>query len=257
MNSTNSNLSETLLWPLIKWILIVVSFFLILFLYLKLAGPIPFNVSSISTQKTDLFSVTGEGKVDAKPDSAMVRAGIEAKGPSVEGVQSQINSVSNKVSQAVKNLGINESDIKTETYNVSPSYDYAAGSQKINGYQASTYLTIKVRNIDQVNAVIDAATKNGANVVSGADFEVSDKTPAEENARKEAVQDAKEKATKIAQIAGFKLGKIVNYQENTGQSVLPYARMDTMSAAGGGNKTEVEPGSSEVVISVTLSFEID
>src|SRR4051812_42393711 len=89
----------------------IIVFFLLLLAYTKLFGPIPFEVNQISTQKNDLFTVTGEGKVEAKPDQAMVRVGVIAEGSTAKDVQDKLNVSINKVSQAIKNLGIKDEDI--------------------------------------------------------------------------------------------------------------------------------------------------
>lgn len=229
-------------------------FFLFLFVYTKLAGPIPFSVNSVTTNKTDSFSVTGDGKVTAKPDLATINVGVSAQGTTVKLVQDQMNSAINKVSQAIKNLGVEAKDIQTSNYNVNPSYDFNGGSQRINGYQASTNLVIKVRNLDKVNSVIDEATANGANQVGGINFDVDDKTQAENEARSQAVAQAKRKAEEAAKIAGFSLGKIINYSENFGSNPRPIAIMAADKAQG--SATQVEPGSSEIQVSVTLSYEV-
>lgn len=204
--------SRILLLPVIG----VTTFFSLLLVYTKLIGPIPFSVNSVTTQKSTTFDVTGEGKVNVVPDIASVSVGIRASGSTVKIVQKQINSVINKVSQAVKNLGVDAKDIQTTDYSIYPDYDYSGSSQRIKGYTASTSLSVKVRDIDKVNSVIDAATANGANEVSGISFEVDDKEKAENEAREKAVADAKKKAENAAKIAGFKLGRIINYSENLG-----------------------------------------
>src|SRR5687768_6592189 len=139
------------------WIL---TFFLLLFLYTKFLGPIPFTVNSVTTQKSTTFDVMGEGKVVVKPDVATVTVGIQANGATVNTVQEQINSVINKVSSAVKNLGVDEKDIQTTNYNINPDYDFTGGTQRIKGYTASTNLLVKVRQTDKANQVIDVATQN-------------------------------------------------------------------------------------------------
>src|SRR3989344_1456639 len=199
-------------------------FFLLLFSVTKLFGPIPFSVNSVTTTKFTTFDVTGEGKVTVKPDVASVTVGIQATGSTVKTVQEQINSVINKVSDAVKKLGVDAKDIQTTNYSINPTYDYSGGNQKITGYSASTNLLIKVKQIDKINQVIDAATQNGANQVSGISFDVLDKTKIENEARAKAVVEAKEKAQNAAKIAGFKLGKIINYSENMDGYPVPMMR---------------------------------
>ncbi|EKD84743.1 MAG: hypothetical protein ACD_38C00166G0004, partial [uncultured bacterium] len=147
----------------------ILAFFVMLFVYTKAVGPIPFSVSSVTTSKTDTFNVTGEGIVVAKPDIATLSVGITAQASTVKTAQDQISSAINKVSDAIKKLGIEQKDIQTQNYQINPNYDFQGPTQRITGYSASTNLSIKVRNIDLVNQVIDSATENGANQVGGID----------------------------------------------------------------------------------------
>lgn len=236
------------------WIL---TFFVLLFIYTKFFGPIPFSVNSVTTNKSTTFDVTGEGKVNALPDVASVNVGIRTQGPTVKTAQDQTNSVINKVSQTLKTLGVDSKDIQTTNYNINPDYDFSAGSQKIKGYTASTALSIKVRATDKVNSIIDAASANGANEVSGISFDVDDKSKYEFEAREVAVSDAKKKAQQTAKITGFKLGRIINYSENFGDvpGPIPFAASAELKIKGG-IPTQIEPGSSEIKVMVTLSYEI-
>ncbi len=235
----------------------VILFFIALFAYTKLVGPIPFSVNSVTTTKPDTSSVTGEGKVSAPPDIAIVNAGVQAQGSTVKIVQDQRNKNSNAVSAAVKSAGVDGKDIQTSGYNINPMYDYTAGSQRITGYQASSDLTIKVRAIDKANAVIDAATAAGANQIGGITFDVDNKTAAQNQARGLAVADAKSKAENAAKMAGFSLGRIINYSEDFGGAPRPgpmLAKAET--GLGAGAPTQVETGTNEIMVTVTLSYQI-
>ena len=231
------------------------TFFILLFTFTKIFGPIPFSVNSVTTTKSDTFNVSGEGKVTVVPDVALITVGIQADGSTVKGAQEQINSVIAKVSSAIKKLGIDKKDSQTTNYSISPNYDFRESGQKINSYLANTNLSIKVKNIENTNSVIDAATANGANQVGGISFEVDDKTKAENEAREKAVAEAKTKAGQAAKIAGFKLGRIINYSENFGGFPGPMP-LRAMAEDVSATPTQVEPGSAEVVVIVTLSFEI-
>ena len=236
----------------LAWIL---TFFVVLFIYNRFAGPVPFSVTSVSTQKSDTFNVSGEGKVSVPPDIVLINAGVTAQASTVKEAQDQLNASINRVSKALKQLGIEEKDIQTSNYNINPTYDYTSGLQRITGYSANSNLAIKVREIDKVNSVIDAATENGANQVGGIIFEVDDKTKAENEARELAVAEAKKKAQDAAKIAGFKLGRIVNYSEGFGD----FPRPIPLRAQGSEQEiavTSIEPGSNEITVIVILSYEI-
>lgn len=235
----------------------ILIFFLLLFVYTKVVGPIPFSVNSVTTTKSDTFNVTGEGSVAAKPDIATLNVGIQAQGSTVKAAQDQINATINKVAEAIKKLGVEQKDIQTTNYNINPNYDFQGNIQRITGYSASTNLSIKVRNIDLVNQVIDQATGSGANQVGGISFDVDDKTKLENEARQKAVAEARGKAESAAKIAGFKLGRIVNYSENFEGEPRPIPlRMSVGAPDAEKLETAVEPGSSEIRVIVTLSYEI-
>lgn len=238
----------------LTWIL---SFFVFLFLYTKLIGPVPFSINSVTTQKATTFDAAGEGKASAKPDIATLNAGITAQASSVKAAQDQINSVINKVSSALKQVGIDQKDIQTSNYNIYPSYDYTGGTQRIAGYNANSNLTIKVRSLDNVNKVIDTATANGSNQVSGVSFDIDDKTKLQNEARQRAVDDAKKKAEQAARIAGFKLGRIINYSESFQGAPRPMPLLMGAVKTTEDVSTQVEPGASEVIINVVLSYEIE
>lgn len=230
-----------------------VAFFILLFLYTKLSGPIPFVVDSVTTNKDQTFNVLGEGEVAVKPDLAVLNVGIQASGNSVAIAQDKVNSVINQVSGALKKLGINEADIQTANYSVNPEYDYSAGKQSITGYQANTSLSIKVRNIEKINTVIDSATNSGANQIGNITFDVEDKQKFEDEARKKAVENAKNKALMVAKTAGFSLGRLINYSESF-QPGPPSFR----DAIGASEKaqTSIEVGSNNIKVIVTLGYEI-
>jgi len=207
--------------------------------------------------KTDLFTVTGTGKISATPDIARVTVGIQENGPTVKAAQDNMNTVINTVSESIKKLGIDKKDIKTTNYSINPEYDYTDGKQKIIGYNAGTNLEIIVRQIDKANSVIDTATAAGANTVGGLVFDVEDKLKAENEARKLAFAEAKKKADEASKIAGFTLGKMVNYQENFNDNQPPRAyMMAAKQGADSSTPTELEPGSKELSVTVTLSYEL-
>ena len=151
---------------------------------------------------------------------------------------------------------MDQKDIQTENYNLNPAYDYITSNQKITGYSASTNLAIKVRQIDKVNTIIDAATSSGANQVSGVQFEVADQEKAENEARQKAVAAAKKKAEQAAKIAGFKLGNVINYAENFNGNPAPVPYAAGMADLKKSAPTQVEPGSAEIKVTVNLSYQI-
>jgi len=253
---------KTYFEKLIPAFLIITFFFVLAFLYSKLTSPMSLSLNSTVTNKSDIFTVTGEGSVFIQPDIAYVSAGISQTTSTVKEAQTQINKVINQITSGLKSLGIDSKDIKTTSYSINPTYDWSTRIQKITGYSASTQLNIKVIDIDKVNDVIDSVTSNGANQVNGITFDTEDRQNAEETARQQAITEANQKAQTAAKAAGFQLGKIIGYSENSFDSNIispqSYTKMALSvdeAAAGGG--TNIETGSEEVKITVVLNYQIN
>ncbi|MBI4089747.1 MAG: SIMPL domain-containing protein [Candidatus Levybacteria bacterium] len=234
----------------------IVFIFVALFLYTKLAGPIPLAVNSITTTKNDFLNVEGVGEATAIPDTALISLGVTKTAPTVLDAQNQANTVTNKLTEDLKKLGIDKKDIETINYSINPNYDYASGRQTTTGYVVTQNLQVKIKPIELTNKAIDTATSDGANMVGGVTFTLNDeeKSKLEEQARKQAIQKAKEKAQSIANSAGIKLGRIINVQENTTQP-RPIPLMEKSDIGLGGSQTSVEPGQSTISITVTLSYQ--
>lgn len=248
------------LWSQLKIPVLTVFISLLLFFgFVKFLGPIPFSVNSISTMKSDSFTVQGVGEATGIPETAQFSVGVTKTATTVEVAQEQTNTAMNTIIEELKKLGIEEKDIKTSNYNVNPNIDFQSGTQRTTGYTVSANLDVTIRDTDKANQALDAATKSGANVVNGVNFVLSDedKQKLEEEARKEAIKNAKEKAESIANDVGIKLGKIINVAINQDSPVMPFdAKLETANVArGGGTDTQLQPGENKVTVTVSLSYE--
>jgi len=230
----------------------ILFFFICLFLYTKFAGPVPFSVNSIQTTKNTLFSATGQGSATAVPDTADISFGITKQAPTVADAQNSANSVVNQIVRDLTNLGIQQKDIKTTNYSVSPNY---LVGQTVNGYTVQEQVELKVKPIEKANQVVDIATKDGANLVGGVNFVLDDATQKnlEQQARIDAVKQAKDKAESLANAAGIRLGRIVDVQESGNPQPIRFQAQAAPSADN--TKTELNPGENTVTVSVTLSYE--
>lgn len=200
------------------------------------------------------FDVSGEGKVVVVPDQASISMGVQESGSSLGQVQESVNKKMAGLSKSLKELGIEEKDIKTTGYNYYPDYQYR------NNYTAYANVQVIVRELENVSPALDLITTLGLDNVTGPTFGLSDELmdKATKEARGIAIEKARAKAEELAGLAGMRLGRIVNIAEgNMGVPVPMYARAEVaMDKAGGPTTpTPVEAGSSEVVVNVTLSYE--
>jgi uncharacterized protein len=248
-------------------IVAIIVFFVLLFAYTKLVGPIPFAVNSTNTATTDVFQSTGVGKASAAPDQAVINLGITTQGTTVEQAQTQANQASNKIIEALKEQGINEDDIKTTNYSINPNYSFTGENQRITGYSVSQNFEVEAP-IGKTNQVVDSATAAGANNVGGITFKLNDKRQEElkNEARKEAVEKAKASAEGLAKAAGVKLGKIINVTESSAGTPVPMpfgaatksidqANAEDVLIEAPERVSSITPGESNVEVIVTLTYQ--
>jgi len=212
-------------------------------------------------------TIYGQGKVSYQPDEANVTLGVQVDRVwSAEGALQQLNEKMTRVIAAEKALGVQEEDIKTESYNLYPQYDYKDGVSSLAGYNANQNLIIKVRDVqknsEMVGKIISAASGVGVNQIQGVSFSPSNLNDIKQEARLKAIADAKSKAPAMFQASGVRAGKILGWYENNFQSPdVPVSNYGIGGAEGlGGAKTATNPqvpsGTQEITIEIGLNYEV-
>lgn len=208
-----------------------------------------------------VISVQGMGKVSAVPDIALLNFGVQtSRVRTAQEAMQMLGDQMNGMVEAVKALGIEPKDITTQNLWMNPSYDYYDGRRVDSGFEASQNLQVKVRDLAKLTAVLDAAVSKGANQVGGVSFTIDDPDALQKQARDEAIADAKKNAAELAANLGMVLGRFKGYGEGGMGPIMPmpsYAKMDMMEmGVGGGGGTPLPSGEQEIVVSVSLMYEL-
>ncbi|MDO8504288.1 MAG: SIMPL domain-containing protein [Candidatus Liptonbacteria bacterium] len=221
------------------------------------------------------FSVSADGKYVAIPDIATFTFRVITEGGKDLGaLQTQNTEKTNKVIAFVKAKGVEAKDIKTESYDVQPRYQYSncgiytqgnsvCPPPTIVGYTITQSVSVKVRDLGKAGEVLGGVVDSGANDVSQLTFTLDNPDSAKASARSEAMGKAKTKAEAIANEGGFSLGKLISIQIDDGVNRQPvYYAKETSYAMGAGVSASaptpsIEPGSQDVNVSVTLTYEIN
>ncbi len=206
----------------------------------------------------DTLAVSGTGKVSASPDIAVADIAISIESLTAKAAQTEANKKSVAVVAYLKKSGIKDEDIKTSGYNIYPQYDYSNGRSVIRGYQVTQSLTVKIRDMDKANTIIDGVVSAGANQVSGIRFEIDQPELLKSEARKKAIDDANKKADELRDQLGVRLGKIVSFSESG--DYMPPIMYGVGGMGGGDRKVASAPslpaGENEIVVNVTITYQI-
>ncbi len=215
------------------------------------------------------INVIGTGEVFAKPDIAQFSFTVRGEGVDAATAQEKSGTIINAVTASLKASGIEDRDIKTEGYNLSPKFKYEQkpclfgqacppGEQIADGFEVMQTVTVKVRKIDTAGTLLVEVGKLGATDLSSLSFTIDDTDKLTADARALAIKDAQEQAKKIAADLGMKLGKMTGYYEQTPGGMPYMAAAPMMDSAMGGAKAfervEVPTGEYKTTSQVNLTY---
>jgi len=224
-------------------------------------GKTPSRIEVSTAEPANRFSVSAEGKVHAPPDVALMSFGVTSERATVDQVTKENTDKMNAVIAAIKDRKVADKDIKTIVYQLNPVYTYPpSGRAYIRGYSLQQQAQVKVRDFDAVGDVIAAATAAGANEVGSLQFTIDDPETLKAQARKEAIEKAKQKAEAIADESGLRLGSLLNVSESGYTPPVPmYDRFAMMKAdaAESAPAPAIQAGEQEIQMSVTLTYDVE
>lgn len=205
--------------------------------------------------------VTGNGEVTVSPDIARFSFSISKDAKTIAEARNEVATIGNELLAKLKAAGIEEKDIKTENISTYPKYENRAATDKsclaaaapsgavapmiacaptynsvVVGYTVTTNYSVKVRDLDKVSTIATLLTDAKLFSLNGPDFTVDDVQAASNQAREDAIEDAKKQARILSMQLGVKLGKIVDFQVDGGYAPVPMYDRAMISA--GNMKTE-------------------
>lgn len=210
------------------------------------------------------ITVVGDSRTKIAPDTAVITFSVVTQNSQALTAQQENARQSEAVKTAVKAIAANtRPEIKTNDYNLSPQQDYSGDAPKISGYEVKNTVTVSIGDLTQIGAVIDAATKAGANSIEGIQFVLHENSPAQGDALALATRQAMTKAESIAQSLNGTIVRVVETREG-GAPDIPardgYASSNSMSmnmAAKPIYNTPVQAGSLDVRSQVVLVVEVE
>lgn len=254
----------------------ILAAILVLGILVFFVGQMAYQNKALDQQNTYQIMVSGEGKVYAKPDVAIISLGVTTTGKTVAEVTKSNTDKMNGVISAIKKLGINDKDIQSTNYNLSPNYEnittplpasapgmmYAqpilptSTTTTLKGYTLEQDVQVKIRDFSKIGDVLAQATLSGSNLIGDLQFTIDNPQKLEDQARADAINQAKTNAGNLARESGINLGKLINVSE--GYSPIMYNSLKAMapSAAGLSSVPTIQPGQQEIDVTINLTYQV-
>ncbi len=212
------------------------------------------NWGKIELSPASTITVSGDAKLEEKSQIASFSAGVTAINDDKETAVNEVNQKVGEIISDVKDFGIAEEDIQTSTLSVSQTQESLIQGEtrrvRLGQWRANNTIEIKLRDVDKASSLADLLSESGATNIYGPNFSLDDTQDSEVLLLEKAIDNAREKADKIAKSSGRKLGKIVTVSEGS-QSGGVFRGLE-MSDGG----APVEPGTETVYKTVTVMFEL-
>lgn len=202
------------------------------------------------------LNLTADGEVRVAPDQAWLQTGVSTTAATAAEAVAHNRARMNAVVQAMAAKGVSGPDVQTSALELTAQYaEDAQGPRRLSGYQAHNIVTVRVRDLTRVGAVVDALVAAGANEIEGVNFDLADRRPVEDQARRLAVKALEAKAALYAEATGYRIKRLVSLSEGGGPVFQPMARMAPMALAARA-PTPVAPGELTVSINVSGEYEL-
>ncbi len=225
-----------------------------------LVGACALRTWSNSVPSARTVTVSAEGMAVVVPNLATVSFSVISEGASATAIQGENTKKMNTAIAIIKGFAIDDKDIKTSAYNLSPRYAYEqkTGKSRIDGYQITQTVTVKVRNLDDAGKIVGQLPAAGINQISGPDFSVENMDAFLHGAREEAFDKAYAKAKELARLAGAGVGRVVTFSESSGSNYPRPMYMKAEMGMGGDASSvpQFEAGSDEARVTVSVTYEL-
>ncbi|MBN2075976.1 MAG: SIMPL domain-containing protein [Dehalococcoidales bacterium] len=248
-----------------KWFLVIIGMATILTLFgltgCEQGSTASGEVSNInlSSQQNGIW-VTGQGEVSVVPDIAVIRLGIESEDDSVATARDKAAAAMNDVMDTLSSSGIADKDIQTQYFNIQQvsKWDRETEEEVVTGYRVTNTVTVTVRDIEKVGTIIDAVTDAGGDLtrINGINFSIDDPDEYYDEARKEAMTDARKKAEELAKLANVDLGAATFISENSYYAPVTKSGIAVGYDEGAGYSTSISPGELDISLSIQVAYAI-
>jgi uncharacterized protein YggE len=208
-------------------------------------------------------TVSGSGQINVQPDVGVVVVGVQTEAAEAGNVLAQNNEQMQAVIDALTEAGVAEDDIQTQTVQLQPIRPMPPPDQPFpapgvtqamtpTSFVATNLVQVRVRAVEDLGTVLDAAVEAGANRVESIRFEVSNPLEALVQARDAAWEDARQKAEQLVGLADAELGEVLTINEAT---TFPFPTFETYAAFDVA-AVPVQPGAQTVTVNIQVTWRL-
>jgi hypothetical protein len=208
-----------------------------------------------------MITVPGVGRVAATPDVVRVRVTASSQRPTAAEALAAAEATAAVVRGALERHGVTGAAAASGLFSLAAEQTWSeAGGPRITGYRCDHEIRVVLRDVPAVGRVLaDVLAAGGDGVrVDGVEPGIEDDAELRVRARELAWADALDRATRLAALAGRELVRVAGIVEGSGHPSIdvPMAKTVLMGLPPGAGDVSVRPGDVDVVVALTVQWEL-
>lgn len=235
-------------------LILVIIFFILNFKSIDL------NISLDSILENNTITISGKAERQVFPDTARISFSINEYKKDQKIAADIVNKKTKKIIEVIREIGIEEKDIKTKNYSVYPQYNWNNGKRSFQNYRVSQSVELKIRDLDNISKVLASVIKLEVDNLNGPNMFIDKIGEIKDSLREEAIKNAKNKAKIIALELGVNLDKIVSFSENDNDFNRPvyYEKSSSfkIESSESISEPEINLGEEKIIKTVSITFKI-
>lgn len=211
------------------------------------------------SEARETISVNGVGEARGDPDMATITVGVNVADESISAAVSESNQIVDDITAALQEFGVDPDDIQTTNFSIwaEEQWDPETGQRREEKlYRVDSTVQVNLRQVERMGALMQTAIESGANNIHGLSYGVDDTSVLADEARDQAIADARRRAELIADELGVSLGEAVTVTESSGPAPMAFFETAMMGMGGGAGEPPLSQGKMTVTVSLNITYEI-
>ena len=204
-------------------------------------------------------TVQATGTAKVVPDGVIFQFSVTALDASAEDATNQVADLADKARNVLDDRDVDDKDISSQNVSVSEEIKYNPdGSQESLGYRATQSFVVTIRDEDESGRIVqDVIAVVGDGIrVDGVTPTVLDNEDALEEAREDAVKNAKVKADDYADLLGVDLGDVQSISEVSSPVLMGRIATAESGVDSAAKDIQIDLGEQDVTVTIEVRWSI-
>mgnify|MGYP000975016628 CR=1 FL=1 len=171
-----------------------------------------------NTAQEHCISVVGKATVYVSPDQATISFSVVSQANDLSAAKQRHDTAMQKTNTLFSQYGIEQKDVTAENLTIHPRYSYNSDMPKFLYYEITQNISAVITNLDNYEPFLTDLVNSGIDRINDVRFSAKDIKKYKDEARRNAVKAAEEKAQLLCEAASSgnykpSLGKIIRMSE--------------------------------------------